>query len=66
MSALSSAFFAEPVEEKPEPVEEKPELVEEKPEPVEEKPEPVEEKPLAPVEPNKIQNKSEENTVNQM
>ena len=47
LSALSSAFFAEPVEEKPEPVEEKPE--------------PVEEKPLAP-EPNKIQNNLE-NTV---
>ena len=54
LSASSSAFFAEPVEEKPEPVEEKPE-------PVEEKPEPVEEKPLAP-EPNKIQNNLE-NTV---
>ena len=68
LSASSSAFFAEPVEEKPEPVEEKPEPVEEKPEPVEEKPEPVEEKPEPveekpePVEPNKIQNKLE-NTV---
>jgi len=47
LSASSSAFFTEPVEEKPEPVEEKPE--------------PVEEKPLAP-EPNKIQNNLE-NTV---
>ena len=54
LSASSSAFFAEPVEEKPEPVEEKPE-------PVEEKPEPVEEKPLAP-EPNKMQDDLE-NTV---
>ena len=54
LSASSSAFFAESVEEKPEPVEEKPESVEEKPEP-------VEEKPLAP-EPNKIQNNLE-NTV---
>ena len=56
LSALSSAFFAEPVEEKPEPVEEKPE-------PVEEKPEPVEEKPLAP-EPNKMQDDLENNTAN--
>ena len=56
LSALSSAFFAEPVDEKPEPVEEKPE-------PVEEKPEPVEEKPLAP-EPNKIQDDLENNTAN--
>ena len=54
LSASSSAFFAEPVEEKPEPVEEKPE-------PVEEKPEPVEEKPLAP-EPNKMQDNLQ-NTV---
>jgi len=56
LSASSSAFFAEPVEEKPEPVEEKPE-------PVEEKPEPVEEKPLAP-EPNKMQDDLENNTAN--
>jgi len=63
LSASSSAFFAEPVEEKPEPVEEKPEPVEEKPEPVEEKPEPVEEKPLAP-EPNKMQDDLENNTAN--
>ena len=49
LSALSSAFFAEPVEEKPEPVEEKPE--------------PVEEKPLAP-EPNKMQDDLENNTAN--
>ena len=54
LSASSSAFFAESVEEKPEPVEEKPE-------PVEEKPEPVEEKPLAP-EPNKMQDNLQ-NTV---
>ena len=54
LSVSSSAFFAEPVEEKPEPVEEKPE-------PVEEKPEPVEEKPLAP-EPNKMQDNLQ-NTV---
>ena len=47
LSASSSAFFAEPVEEKPEPVEEKPE--------------PVEEKPLAP-EPNKMQDNLQ-NTV---
>ena len=47
LSASSSAFFAEPVEEKPEPVEEKPE--------------PVEEKPLAP-EPNKMQDNFQ-NTV---
>ncbi|SVD39446.1 uncharacterized protein METZ01_LOCUS392300, partial [marine metagenome] len=63
LSASSSTFFAEPVEEKPEPVEEKPEPVEEKPEPVEEKPEPVEEKPLAP-EPNKIQDDLENTTAN--
>ena len=56
LSASSSAFFAEPVEEKPEPVEEKPE-------PVEEKPEPDEEKPLAP-EPNKMQDDLENNTAN--
>ena len=49
LSASSSAFFAEPVEEKPEPVEEKPE--------------PVEEKPLAP-EPNKMQDDLENNTAN--